>query len=93
MLFNLNHQHFVSSLSHSRHKYIYTFPHYSNSLANFLMLVYLIIEICMNVQIGSRYFKCMFSLVYCENSEAKTTNLPIATKNVLMQILAITTVL
>ena len=47
MIFNLNQQHFVPSLPNVKHKYFYIFPPYSNSLADLLRLVYLIIEACM----------------------------------------------
>ena len=42
---NLNHKHFAYSLSYAKHKYFYIFPRYSNSLADLLVLVYLIIEV------------------------------------------------
>ena len=49
MVFNLNHQHIVSSLSYAKHKYFYIFSRFSNSLADLLMLVYLIVEACMKL--------------------------------------------
>ena len=39
MVFNLNHQHFVSSLSYAKRNFFYFFPRISNSLADLLMLV------------------------------------------------------
>ena len=49
-VFNLDHQHFVSSLPYAKPTYFYIFPRYSNSLPNLLMLVYLIIETCMKLK-------------------------------------------
>ena len=50
MIFNLNHQHFVSSLSYAKHKYFRVFHWYSNSIAVLLMLVSLINEACMKIK-------------------------------------------
>ena len=50
MTFNLNHQHFVSSLPYAKHKYFCIFPGYSNSLADLQMGVYIIIEACMKLK-------------------------------------------
>ena len=44
MAFNVNNEHLVSSLSYAKHKY---FHGYSNSLADLLMLIFLINEECM----------------------------------------------
>ena len=46
IVFNFNHHHFVSSLSYAKHKYFYIFHRYSNSfyLADFLLLVCLIMD-------------------------------------------------
>ena len=37
MVFNLNYQHFVSSLSYAKHNYFYIIPLYSNSFADLLI--------------------------------------------------------
>ena len=48
MVFNLNHLHFVSSLPSVKYNYICIVSRYSNSLADLLLMAYLIIESCMN---------------------------------------------
>ena len=50
MVLHPNYQHFVSCQSYTKHKYVYIFLQYLNSLADLLMLVYLIIESCMKLK-------------------------------------------
>ena len=50
MVFNLNHQHFVSRQSYAKHKYFCIFPRYSILLADLPRLMYLIIETCMKLK-------------------------------------------
>ena len=50
MVFNLNHQHLVSSLSCAKQKYFLYFFLGTQILADLLMLVYLIIEACIKLK-------------------------------------------